>query len=298
MINYYLDFLAHYDLPNDEKEFLVSAGHTLLDSHTEELSELIERYFEINFDIKSLEPERRALAEKSGLNYFTVNFIMLVCASARIREGYITKGYGEKLFYETFEDLFYKLRECKAVHGVYGIFVEFWYAGFFKYRIFKLGRLEFELSTFGSLEYSCPALSLTKGDPYLSVHIPSCGPLKKELRYDSYRRAYDFFQDRVMNGVIVFGCHSWLLNAENYNIFPKGSNTYDFLSDWDIVSSKEDVNFGDCWRVFNKHYKGDPDELPYDSSLRRAIVDHLKSGKHMGSGLGICVFDGEKIVNK
>lgn len=39
------------------------------------------------------------------------------------------------------------------------------------------------------------------------------------------------------------------------------------------------------------------EQLPTDTSLRKAIVEHLASGGKMGLGFGIILFDGDKIIN-
>ncbi len=297
MLNYYLDFLSHYPLGEDEKNALEAAGKKLLPAYEKELKALIDEYFKNGFEIGAITDGRKELASASGIEFYTVNFILLVCASEKIREAYIEKGYGEQLFYDSFEDLFYKVRECKAVHGIYGIFVESWYNGFFKLRIFKLGRLEYELKSYDGNKYICDGLEIDEGMPVLGIHIPSSGPLTLESRMDSYRKAYDFFSDRVKDGKIVFVCNSWLLYETNKEIFPAGSNMVSFISDWDIVYSQPTEKFNDSWRVFNRGYDGDTSVLPADTSLRRAIIAWLNEGKPMGYGKGIIVFNGDKILN-
>ena len=42
----------------------------------------------------------------------------------------------------------------------------------------------------------------------------------------------------------------------------------------------------------------DFDKAPADTSLRRNILDMIKSGQNMGAGYGVILFDGENIVNK
>ena len=69
-----------------------------------------------------------------------------------------------------------------------------------------------------------------------------------------------------------------------------------FLDDFEIVSWVEKDSFDDAWRVFGRYAALPPEQLPRDTSLRRAFADRLASGGKTGCGCGIIVFDGEKIV--
>jgi hypothetical protein len=70
------------------------------------------------------------------------------------------------------------------------------------------------------------------------------------------------------------------------------------MDDFDITQSKDDPDFNDKWRIFATDEKLKPEQLPADTGLRRAYVNRLKEGKPVGTGFGVIVFDGEKIINK
>ncbi len=82
-----------------------------------------------------------------------------------------------------------------------------------------------------------------------------------------------------------FVCYSWLLYPENKNILQPNTNTYRFMSEYDIIGWE--VNNGeDLWRLFDTEEKN-PDRLPADTSMRRCYIDHLKNGGRVGCGFGV-----------
>ena len=298
MLSYYRDFVCHYYAPSHPAYApLLEAGEVILTRFGGEMEEMVEQMYQNNCNIYLSKDQRKDLANRSGVNFYTLNYIFLVCASRKAKAMYQEKGYSETLFYDTFEDLDYKLQECYAMHGVYGNFVEWWYAIFYRLKCFKLGRLEFEPVTYHpDTPYTKDGLTIEKGDTVLSVHIPASGPMTTESRLDSYRRAYEFFPECIYDGKLVMICDSWLLYRGNREMFPPELNIHQFTLDWDIIISNEDPHFRDCWRLFYTNYQGDPSALPYDNRARRAVVDWLKAGKHCGTGYGIAFFDGEKLL--
>ncbi len=55
-------------------------------------------------------------------------------------EAYAQAGLSEEIFWNTFQDLKYKLLECREVQGVWGNFVSFWYPIFYTCDIFQAGQ--------------------------------------------------------------------------------------------------------------------------------------------------------------
>ena len=95
---------------------------------------------------------------------------------------------------------------------------------------------------------------------------------------------------------MLFCCGSWLLYPRHREFLPEKSNILRFLDDFEIVSWAEKENFGDAWRVFGRYSELPVEQLPRDTSLRRAYADWLAAGNKTGDGYGLFLFDGEKIV--
>lgn len=239
------------------------------------------------------------IAERAGVSGYTIQLLFVIMCAEGLKERYRKRKIDEAVFWDSMADLRCKLLECKKVKGVWGSFVTGWFSGFFFMDRFALGRFQFEERGFEGDSYTSNGYTVNKGDTVYNFHIPSLPvPLSDEIRLDSYKRAYEFYKDRLCGKPIVFVCGSWLLYPEHINILPPQSNILKFMSDFDIYASREKEEFTDDWRVFDGYTSLPVADWPEDSSLRRAIKAHLLSGGKMGYGNGIIIFDGEKIINK
>lgn len=236
------------------------------------------------------------IAEVSGLNEYTVCMLFLLEACRDLERRYAEAGYSEQLFIDTMSDMRFKLLECKEVKGVWGTFVVTWYPGFFNMTRFALGRFQFEKREFSHELYGAGGHYLRKGDTVLNFHIPSSGvPLTDEVRYDSYRRAREFFfpdSDKPC----AFVCSSWLLYPGYEEYIPDRLNIKRFRHDFTVLSYNESDSFGNGWRVFGGKADLPASELPRDTTQRRVFADYCEKGGKHGGGYGVFFFDGEKIV--
>lgn len=289
MKDHYLKFIEKAELPEDAAVYLIDSANKILSVYSNDLEGIINFLYNNSYDVGSTLELRKALSEKSEVHLYTLNFIFLVCASKRMLADFLKNDLSEELFWDTILDLKYKLFECKAVMGVWGNFVENWYNIFYSLDVFKLGRLEFERVKYPEdmPVYKKGDIEVKPGDTVYSVHIPSSGPLTRELREDSYAQAKEFFRAERGNEPVVFICHSWLLFENNRQIFPADMNLVDFMNDWDIIDSKESEKYGDCWRLFGKEFDGEVDNLPQTTRQQKAMAAWLKQGKKTGEGFGV-----------
>lgn len=299
---FFVDFFKRYNYP----EVAVETFSRVLKRLDEEkdfgtkIDALVESY--MNPEEENLGPyldKVTELATEYGENEYTMHFIFLLLCTPTLKEMYEKEGIDENIYWDTMDDLRCKLKECIDCEEVPGTFVAGWYNGFFKMWRFAHGRFQFEESEYTSDEsvtLSCGRV-MKKGDKYIGFHIPSSGiPLTDEVRLDSYKKAYAAYKHLFSDGIVVFGCGSWLLFPRHNEFLPKNSNILKFMSDFEIISSKEKDEFGDGWRVFAKDSDLPVDQLPRDTSLRRAFADWLQAGNKTGDGFGLIVFDGEKIL--
>ncbi len=300
MKNFYYDYLTHYALSEREESAFQQLGEKYFELFEREIEGLIEVYYQNDCKIASVKESLEELVERDRNGYFELCFVFLVACAKRALGRFLEKGYSADLFYDTFSDLICKARECYRVYGVYGIFVPHWFTAFFNVKIFRLGRFQYEITSKSNVfeeDYRFEDVSTANTDTVLVVHIPSDGSMSRKSRMDSFAQAYAFFSDFHRNGKILFVCHSWLNYSRNAEFLPPESNARDFLNDWAAVRDEEDKNFKDCWRIFDVHYDGNPQALKRDTSLQRAIASWLEKGNHTGHGLGVCIFDGEKVLN-
>ena len=271
----------------------------LIDGHESVLDQAVNFFYDSRFDITQTQQVIDQAAGHTGVSSFTIWLLMLMQAAERAKDDYVQRGIDEEIFWDTFSDLRCKAIECMEIEGVWGIFVAFWYPIFYSCDIVKLGRLEYENQTYPYEEpYTFGGITVKKGDPVKSIHIPSSGEsFAREARIHSLREAYRFFSPELNGRPLVCICYSWLLYPGYGKLLLPSSNIADFYGDFDIIRQEDEENFGDAWRVFGRSYKGAPADLPTKTALQRAIKAHLLAGGKTGEGFGVLMFDGERILN-
>lgn len=212
---------------------------------------------------------------------YTAQMLFYMAFLAILEKKYRQKNLPIRYFERVLFDLRAKLLECQAVYGIWGSFVAIWFARFFNFTLYGIGRLEFAPFHM-EYDYEGQGVKLSKGDFAIDVHIPSGAPLPHEEVLSSYEEAKAFF------GCSVFVCESWLLWPENKTLFRDCPNLTAFFEDYDVVQSQTD--HGDLWRIFGKDHENSPEKLPRDSKLRLAYAKHLTKGLPVGWGKGVFVF--------
>lgn len=205
---------------------------------------------------------------------------------------YAAHGFSRELFLAALSDFPEKVKECKSVYGVCGVFSR-WFFLFFDLKVFSLGRLHFEIAALEADGCTIDGVTLHRGDTVLSCHIPAKGPLTPALCLDSLQQASDFFCTLFPGRHLPVVCHSWLLYPPYLEqVFPEGSNLHLFASMFRILFVDQvGDQFPDCWRVFGKMHRQDTGDFPADTRLRRNFLDYMRSGGNFGSGYGILFFD-------
>lgn len=232
----------------------------------------------------------KQLAEATKANVYTVNLVVLILLSEPAKKHYKAQGLGLQTWKDNFADLGYKLHECRLVKGSWGTFVPDWFFRFYDVSRFAFGKLQFETEPFHRA-YNKNGVNLSKDSVVVNVHIPRTGKrLAPQDVDEACEMASRFFQERYGLTQIVFVCHSWLLYPENKKMLSPTSNLYSFISRFDIIESEEYTNYNEVWRLFDKEYTGNIDELPADSSFRRAYIERIRKGEKTGCGYGVFVY--------
>lgn len=239
------------------------------------------------------------LAEGMGIHPFTMHMLFLIKCAEWLPREYARRSLDTNLAIDLLQDFRYKLRECEKWYGVKGISCFNWVHRHFLIKYFALGFFQYERSVWNfENDYVFCNHIITKGDKFVQFHIPSAGRMTRELRLNSYKKAWDFFKPE--SGILNIVCTSWLLYDGNRHVYPEGSNLMDFMDDFDLIESREDKDqvFRNSIRVFNQKYEGgDTAHLPRETTLQRNYVKWLEAGNRVGSGTGVILFDGNKIIN-
>ena len=124
---------------------------------------------------------------------------------------------------------------------------------------------------------------LSPGDPVLETHIPAGGNMTPESCRDSMAQALEFFPRIFPDKPFVgFACGSWILNPELDRIYRPDSNMVLWQRELYLFPIPTGSRAG-IYFVFGRE-DVDPATAPRDTSLRRALLDHLSKGGRLIGG--------------
>ncbi len=287
MKDYLQSFFCEFSYSNEDTDFLLKTYDLITQNCAayDLFRTAVETYQSPESDLQPLYDKAAKTAASVGAHVYTVNVLLYGCMSKTLRRYYRERGIDETVFHDTMLDLRYKVDECKAVKGIIGTFVPYWYEGFFKMTRFALGRLQFEIEPFGA-DYEKDGHILTPSSRVINVHIPrTLTPLDKASCDAAYRQAREFFKGQY-DEPCTFVCYSWLLCPAHMALYPPQSNMYRFAAEFDVFAEGIDNDRRDLWRLFDTD-DVNPARLPTDTSVRRAFVAHLKNGGQVGWGRGV-----------
>ncbi len=283
-----------------KKEIIAAIEKLIANNEANKMFEAIRRLYNRGKNFGDFEDKIKELEEVSGIHEYTLKLIVLLSCTEKLYKRYKAEGIDTEIFFESMIDLKVKNLECVDNYGFCGTFVGGWFKGFFDMTRFKLGRFEYDVTKFEFSKYAIEGDTIKRDMYCLGMHIPShLESLTEEVRLDSYKKAYNFFKDKFQTKYMYVLCGSWLLYPDNEKLLPKGSKTVEFLKDFDIIQYNVKYDFGDQWRVFGiEHKESEPKDLPRNTSMQRAFAEWLESGNKTGSGTGLLVFDGEKVLTR
>ena len=227
-------------------------------------------------------------AAEEGTTPEEMNLYSFLRLSERTWKLYQEKGIGEDVFYESFYSMTVCCQVCYERVGIYGI-DQVTYRKWQRYvldgTLFRLGRLEFQLKEFDYdidvCEFHIPA-----GTTVLSVHIPRYLPLKDEECEKSYAWAREFFREFYGMEQCIFTCGSWLLHPWMQEVLPETSSIVVFQRKFKLFRVEQKVESAVNW-IFPGYGDRDISEYPTDTSLRRAAIERIKTGKSIGVAWGV-----------
>jgi hypothetical protein len=120
-----------------------------------------------------------------------------------------------------------------------------------------------------------------KGAAALSLHIPALDPLTPEACGESLRRMQTAFEKMQPGGPPrIATCTSWMLDDQLGEYLPADSNILAFQQRFTLVPGARDNDDWILGAVFGDQRSQDLDALPQRTTLERAVVDHLRQGRH------------------
>ncbi len=207
---------------------------------------------------------------------------VFLAAVPDIRRWHRQHNIGNETSWATLADLGRHLAVNRRLYGEGGLASPMWLRAHFRGALYQLGRLQFCRSR---ISYE-PAIGKRLGVPFshgdraLDIHIPEQGPLAPAACDRSLRWARDFFPRHFSaERYQVAICTSWLLDHQLANYLEPDSNIIRFQRRFNLLPGGVDGDEDVLMFVFRR-VAASLDELPQRTSLERAVVGHLKGGRH------------------
>ena len=238
-------------------------------------------YKEGSLDYNQMITQIAEVCKVVKVNHYTAYLIFYIGLLPLLKEKYSRSGVSMEVYRQSIMDIPIKVQECFHRYGVWGIFDVEWIWKTFQQELYILGRLQFEL-------YPLPwdavvgGISFDKGHQAVFIHIPSGTKLLKEDCIDAFKEAKGFYGLEQT----LFICDSWLLNPFHPDFLDPKSNILMFMDFFEKISSREDKDFLDAWRIFGKEMVKPYHQMPQKTPLQRAYILWVESGNHMVIGVG------------
>jgi len=215
-----------------------------------------------------------------------LNMLMLLYLCEELQQWFFDRGISEEIFVHTMKDLVLWAEDYfKQSGGVFGIAFEvLWLGTYYSGKLFRLGRLEFELATAWR---DILGTHIKNGDTYISVHIPEGGGMTPEACQESFDMAVPFFKKHFPDHHFdCLLCHTWMFDEQLKSVLSPNSNLVRFFDFFEVVSLEESDEI--IRHVFgNGSTRENILDRPCESSLTRWIVQNVKEGGKFYEGLGI-----------
>lgn len=227
------------------------------------------------------EDKQKFYEEVKQSNHYREIFLFLYLQFACDRyEDFKCQGFADEIYWDTFQDITIWCNTCYRDYGVYGIEEYDWIYNHVTMKLFKIGRLQYELKIL------CKDLiigdkTIPKGTPAINVHIPEGTPLNEQACIQSITEAKVIFPSYDL-----FICHSWLLHPGLKDILPEHSNILKFQNLFFIFDT-DDESTEARERIFGRHLK-DISQYPENTTLQKNAKIYLQQGLPLGNGFGVC----------
>ncbi|MBO0826597.1 MAG: DUF5596 domain-containing protein [Streptosporangiales bacterium] len=200
-----------------------------------------------------------------------------------VRRFHAAHDIPDDVAWATHRDLGEKVAVHRRKYGVGGMDTQFWFTLHQRGVIYRLGRLQFNLAR---KERNQGGLYLDQ--PLLGTHVPELGgPMTPEACDASFEAARPFFDRHFPEHCArVAVCTSWLLDPQLAEYLPEKSNIVSFMRRWRIIDEVLEPADASMLEFVFRRDEQPLDELPRDTTLERAVVAHLKAGRHWRTPTG------------
>jgi hypothetical protein len=216
----------------------------------------------------------------SGRYFFVYVYLAALADVRRFHKG---RGIPDDISWATLSDLGRNLERDRLLLGDGGLRTSSWLTLHFRGAIYQLGRLQFNRM---SVRPAHVADAFREGHPALGIHIPEEGPLTPAACDDAFARAEPFFARHFPETPTRIGiCTSWLLDPQLAEYLAPESNIMRFQRRFELAGEGYDGD-ADVLRFVFHRIAPNVDDLPQRTTLERAIVRHLRAGRHWRNRTG------------
>jgi hypothetical protein len=214
---------------------------------------------------------------------------VFLAATPIVRRWHMARGIADTIAWATLGDLGNAVRTYRKTQGQTGFDQHVWLTYHFRGGIYRLGRLQFARWRI-SFDPMAAGLdrAFRKGDPALGVHIPGGSPLTPKACDTAFAQARPFYERHFPSEQYrIAECDSWLLDEQLAEYLPADSNIVRFQRRFKMVAGTgwpaddEIIKF-----VFGRPRPASLASLPQQTTLERAILDHLHAGRHWYGQVG------------
>ena len=240
--------------------------------------------FSVETGNAAVEGLKEAFGEEGadGLLMLTV----MLAGALKARRDYKEKGIPEQIWLDTMGCFSRFVREDQVSYGRDCFTRAFWAYRQLSLKLFRIGTLEYEMTTLRDTGAELTGLQVQPGDPVLSVHIPSDALLTRKELDASYAGAKTFFARFYPSyDYRCACCCSWLLSPSLKELLQPGSRILLFQSDFIPTGFYEDNGGYKTWLFKNGALE--PEDFPENTSLQRRAKAFVLAGGKIGEGSGI-----------
>jgi GNAT domain-containint protein/N-acyltransferase family protein len=213
--------------------------------------------------------------------YFFV--YVYLAAMADVRRFHAGRRIPDEISWATLADLGRNLKRDRLLLGDGGLRTSGWLTLHFRGALYQLGRLQYNRMTVRAAHL---ADRFPEGEAALGIHIPESGPLTPEACDDSFAQAHPFFARHFPEAPPRIGvCTSWLLDPQLADYLAPESNVMRFQRRFNLLPEAPDGDAEILRFVFHR-IAPRIEDLPQRTTLERAIVAHLRAGKHWRNQTG------------
>jgi hypothetical protein len=228
----------------------------------------------ISSDLSTRETARLVL--KKGFKSDERGLLMLqymLSSLAYTYDNYRKMGIDTAVFTATMGCFTRFLKEHKNKYGFYAFDRDWWVTRQMAMVLFRIGELEYEFVSI-------------RGEPVISIHIPSDAQLTPEKCGQSYREAKKFI--KTYFGEMIarpYVCESWLLSPALPELLPPEANIIKFQQQFEILEWKKENKDFMAW-IFPVPPDTPMAQLPEQTGLQKKVKEWLFAGGQIGSAYG------------